>query len=136
MSVLLVAGIAVSSGKSCVYQVKTRTVQSGGSVIIPCSYSDPQELGGEEQISIRWTEGNETTCQFARGVISPEKVAEKYDGRLFTWKDTNKTRTHYMEITGLKTTDGPLFCCQIFNKQDPQNDWESQHGTLLQFSGE
>ncbi|XP_073479043.1 uncharacterized protein [Aquarana catesbeiana] len=129
-----VAGIAVSSGKSCVYQVKTRTVQSGGSVIIPCSYSDPQELGGEEQISIRWTEGNETTCQFARGVISPEKVAEKYDGRLFTWKDTNKTRTHYMEITGLKTTDGPLFCCQIFNKQDPQNDWESQHGTLLQFS--
>ncbi|XP_073479044.1 uncharacterized protein [Aquarana catesbeiana] len=130
-----VAGIAVSSGKSCVYQVKTRTVQSGGSVIIPCSYSDPQELGGEEQISIRWTEGNETTCQFARGVISPEKVAEKYDGRLFTWKDTNKTRTHYMEITGLKTTDGPLFCCQIFNKQDPQNDWESQHGTLLQFSG-
>ncbi|XP_077326761.1 uncharacterized protein LOC143961370 [Lithobates pipiens] len=39
-----------------------------------------------------------------------------------------------MEIKGLKSTDGPVFCCQIFNKQNQKNYWKNQYGTRLQFS--
>ncbi|XP_072255451.1 uncharacterized protein [Pyxicephalus adspersus] len=128
-------GIAVSS-KSCVYQVKTRIVQSGGSVIIPCSYSDPKQLGDDSQIAVRWLKGNDPSCQFDRNEISSldVKTTKIYGERYLTRKDPNRNRTQYIEITKLEPSDGAIFCCEIFNKQNSKTFWKTQFGTHLQFS--
>ncbi|XP_040202733.1 uncharacterized protein LOC120933540 [Rana temporaria] len=125
--------LGITGFPRCVYQVKTRTVQSGGSVTIPCSYSDPWKL--EQDLQIIWSETNGEYCSSAADtIISPSgNVTEKYKGRLFREKDPNRNQTEYITITGLDPTDGPRFCCQLYNIRYNEIFKGSKHGTLLQF---
>ncbi|PIO24551.1 hypothetical protein AB205_0188510, partial [Aquarana catesbeiana] len=115
----------------------TRTVQSGGSVTIPCSYSDPGIP--DEDVRVIWRETDKEYCSSAAAedtiISSSGNVTEKYKGRLYREKDPNRNRTEYITITGLEPTDGPRFCCQLYDIRYGNVFKNSRRGTLLQFPG-
>ncbi|XP_073480283.1 uncharacterized protein [Aquarana catesbeiana] len=131
--VISLAVVGITGFPRCVYQVISRTVQSGGSVTIPCSYSVPWER--EQDVQIIWSETNGENCSSAEDTIISHSgnVTEKYKGRLYREKDPNRNRTEYIKITGLESTDGPRFCCQLYSIRDNYIFMDSKHGTLLQF---
>ncbi|PIO25084.1 hypothetical protein AB205_0027780, partial [Aquarana catesbeiana] len=131
---LLILGITGSP--VCVHQVKTRTVQSGGSVTIPCSYVNPRKP--DEDVRVIWGETDGEYCSSGKDIIvsSSGKVTEKYKGRLYREKDPYRNRTEYITITGLESTKRQRFCCQLYNMSHNYVFKDSIQGTLLQFTGE
>ncbi|XP_073480279.1 uncharacterized protein [Aquarana catesbeiana] len=124
--------LGITRCSSCVYQVRTRTVQAGGSVTILCSYSVPEKQG--EDVQIVWEETDGEFCSSNRKIFTPSgNVTEKYKGRLYREKDPNRNWTEYIKITGLEPTDGPRFCCQLYDsKHNSPISWNT-YGTLLRF---
>ncbi|PIO25085.1 hypothetical protein AB205_0027780, partial [Aquarana catesbeiana] len=129
---LLILGITGSP--VCVHQVKTRTVQSGGSVTIPCSYVNPRKP--DEDVRVIWGETDGEYCSSGKDIIvsSSGKVTEKYKGRLYREKDPYRNRTEYITITGLESTKRQRFCCQLYNMSHNYVFKDSIQGTLLQFT--
>ncbi|XP_077329672.1 uncharacterized protein LOC143963816 [Lithobates pipiens] len=124
--------LGITRCSSCIYQVRTRTVQPGGSVTIQCSYSVPEKQG--EDAEIVWGETGGEFCSSNRKIFTPSgNVIEKYEGRIYREKDPKRNWTEYIKITGLEPTDGPRFCCQLYDsKHDLPISWNT-YGTLLQF---
>ncbi|XP_040202730.1 uncharacterized protein LOC120933538 [Rana temporaria] len=129
--------LGITGSPVCVHQMTTHTIQSRGSVTIPCSYSDPGIP--DEDVRVTWRETDREYCSSVAAedtIISPSgNVTEKYEGRLSREKDPNRNRTEYIRITGLESTDGPRFCCLLYNIRYGNTFKESRIGTLLQFSG-
>ncbi|XP_073479041.1 uncharacterized protein [Aquarana catesbeiana] len=129
--------LGITGSPVCVHQMTTRTVQSGGSVTIPCSYANPGKP--DEDVRVIWRETDQQLCSSTAAedtIISHSgNVTEKYKGRLYREKDPNRNRTEYITITGLKPTDGPRFCCQLYDIRYGHIFKDSGLGTLLQFPG-
>ncbi|XP_073480280.1 uncharacterized protein [Aquarana catesbeiana] len=129
--------LGITGSPVCVDQMTTRTVQSGGSVTIPCSYSDPGKP--DEDVRVIWGETDQEYCSSVTAedtiISSSGNVIEKYKGRLYREKDPNRNRTEYITITGLEPTDGPRFCCLLYHNRHENVFKNSRLATLLQFQG-
>ncbi|KAM5171761.1 uncharacterized protein ACMZJ9_004525 [Mantella aurantiaca] len=124
--------LGITGSSRCVHQVRVFRVQSGGSVTIPCSYSAPEKQN--EDVQIIWNETNENSCTNKKRIVSPSgNVTETYIKRLYREKDPNQKHTEYIRITELKPTDGPRFCCQLYNIKYTLTKGNT-FGTLLQFT--
>ncbi|XP_073479036.1 uncharacterized protein [Aquarana catesbeiana] len=135
--VISLSFLGITGSPGCVHQMTIRTVQSGGSVTIPCSYSDPGKP--DEDVRVIWGETDQEYCSSVTAedtiISSSGNVTEKYEGRLYREKDPNRNRTEYIKITGLEPTDGPRFCCLLYDIQYGNVFKNSRLGTLLQFPG-
>ncbi|XP_068130108.1 uncharacterized protein [Hyperolius riggenbachi] len=128
-------GVTTSSGKSCAYQVQSRTVKEGGSITIPCLYSVPKYW--QEDTQIIWKESNKSYCSIDSDKFTLSgDVTEKYAGRVTIEKDPHRNWTEAIRITGLNTSDGPVICCHLYNTKEKRKIWSSGYGTLLQFPDE
>ncbi|XP_073479039.1 uncharacterized protein [Aquarana catesbeiana] len=133
--VISLSFLGITGSPGCVHQMTTRTVQSGGSVTIPCSYSISGKR--DEDVRVIWGETDQEYCSSATAedtIISHSgNVIEKYKGRLYREKDPNRNRTEYITITRLEPTDVPRFCCQLYDIRYGHIFEDSRLATLLQF---
>ncbi|XP_068130105.1 uncharacterized protein [Hyperolius riggenbachi] len=126
-------GITTSSGQNCTYQVTTLAVEYGGSVTIPCSYSDPEDWEDNTKIEFHWWETSGRNCSSSTEKVLSGNVSERYKGRLTIERDSNWKRTENLIITELKNSDGPRFCCGI-SSVALNFTLNNSFGTLLQFT--
>ncbi|KAM5171759.1 uncharacterized protein ACMZJ9_004522 [Mantella aurantiaca] len=118
----------------CVHQLTALRVQFRGPVTIPCSYSAPEEPN--EDVQIIWDQTSENVCPntIKNKIVFPSgNVTEKYIKRLYREKDPNRKQTEYIRITELGPTDGPRFCCRLYNNKSSLIQYNN-FGTLLQFT--
>ncbi|XP_068129508.1 uncharacterized protein [Hyperolius riggenbachi] len=124
-----------SSGNNCTYQVRSRIVKEGGSVTIPCSYAVPKDQQKDAQII--WEESDNIYCFLPREDFTLSgDVTEKYAGRVTKEKDPHRNWTEAIRITRLKRSDGPLFCCHLYNTKEKKKILSNDYGTLLHFPDE
>ncbi|XP_053574266.1 uncharacterized protein LOC128663789 [Bombina bombina] len=118
----------------CADQVEAVRVKAGDTVTIPCRISFPKDWDENTTVEVYWREATSIPCGNARYIYKPiaKGTDEKYKGRLSIVGSQHKEAS--LRIQGLKTTDGPRFCCQVLlQNKEREERWQNRHTTVLQF---
>ncbi|XP_018416461.1 PREDICTED: uncharacterized protein LOC108790648 [Nanorana parkeri] len=131
------AGDVYSDKSFCTEQPDSIRVEKGGSVIIPCHFSYPNNITPTE-VRVYWRRG--TTGGYCGNNPFIYNHTENwthgnYTGRISMEGNPEKVRTATIRIQRLKETDGPMFCCRISLRYngDKKEEWQNRHGTHIKF---
>ncbi|XP_075062550.1 sialic acid-binding Ig-like lectin 12 isoform X2 [Mixophyes fleayi] len=112
------------------------TVEKGGNVTLPCTFSYPKDWDSSTVVKVYWRQGETSPCGNSPFIYNhTEKITHYlYRGRLFMEGNPEEQRTANIRIQNLRKTDGPVFCCRVvLENKERKEQWQNRHGTFIHF---
>ncbi|XP_075062548.1 sialic acid-binding Ig-like lectin 12 [Mixophyes fleayi] len=120
----------------CTEQQGTITVEVGGSVTLPCTFSYPKKSDSSSEVKVYWREGKTSPCGNNPFIYNhtENQTHNDYSGRIFMVGNPKEQRTATIRIQNLRRSDGPMFCCRVeIRNNGKKEQWQNSHGTFIHF---